>query len=177
VKHVKLFELIGCPLTAIGLVLLIVALQAGASDASVVSHVDATDPWVVFTPASSSLPMSANLLANAGFETGSPGTVSNWNTYGSGYSMDESGGHNSGRALLLVNSVSTETHGAYQVVTLQANALALPAQSLTAIALLPETAYPLSAGTARTLKATLAPQASEVLVLSNHAIYLPLTLK
>jgi hypothetical protein len=62
-------------------------------------------------------------------------------------------------------------------VTLQANALGLPAQSLTAIALLSNTAYPLSAGTARTLKATLAPQASEILVLSSQAVYLPLILK
>jgi hypothetical protein len=62
-------------------------------------------------------------------------------------------------------------------VTLQSNALGLPVQSFTAIALLSTTAYPLSAGTARTLRATLAPQASEILVLSSHAIYLPLILK
>jgi hypothetical protein len=62
-------------------------------------------------------------------------------------------------------------------VTLQANALTLPAQSLTAIALLAETSYPLSAGTYRTLKVTLAPQASEILIFADHEVYLPLVFK
>jgi hypothetical protein len=62
-------------------------------------------------------------------------------------------------------------------ITLQASALGLPAQALTGIALLSGTANPLSAGTARTLSATLAPQASEIIVLSSQTVYLPMILK
>jgi hypothetical protein len=34
---------------------------------------DPAQPWTVFTPASSSLPMDGNTLANPGFELGGPG--------------------------------------------------------------------------------------------------------
>ncbi len=76
------------------------------------------DPWVVFTPATNTLPMSTNALANPGFEDGGPGSASSWSHYGSGYGIDESGGRGGGRALRLINAASAESHGAYQVVTL-----------------------------------------------------------
>jgi len=44
-------------------------------------------------------------------------------------------------------------------------------------ALLAETSYLLNAGTSRTLKVTLAPQASEIIVFAGHEAYLPLVFK
>jgi hypothetical protein len=71
----------------------------------------------VFTPADSSLPMSPNSLTNAGFESGPPGSADDWWAYGSGYTVDETGGC-SGRALKLINPLIADTHGAYQRIIL-----------------------------------------------------------
>jgi hypothetical protein len=117
-NRIKFFKLIGCTLIAIVLVLLIIAPRAGASDIRVASHADAAAPWVVFTPATNTLPMLANVLVNSGFEDGAPGSASNWNNYGTGYGIDETGGRTGGRALRLINAISTESHGAYQIITL-----------------------------------------------------------
>jgi hypothetical protein len=57
-------------------------------------------------------------LTNPGFEDGPPGSADDWAAYGSGYTVDESGGHSGSRALQLVNDVSSDTHGAQQVITL-----------------------------------------------------------
>jgi hypothetical protein len=88
---------------------------------SSVSHTHATVsalPWTIFTPADNSLPMASNALTNADFETGLPGDADGWSDYGLGYTVDETGGRGGGRALQLVNSVSTQTHGALQVINL-----------------------------------------------------------
>jgi len=79
-------------------------------------------PWTIFTPATSGLPMGPNLLDNAGFEAGPPGSADSWNPYGSGYTVDETGGHGGGRALQLANPLSSDIHGAYQVITLDQEA-------------------------------------------------------
>ncbi|HSD83530.1 MAG TPA: hypothetical protein VLG46_06720 [Anaerolineae bacterium] len=100
------------------LMLLIVAPQVGAWPDSAPARATAADPWIVFTPATNTLPMSANLLPNPGFESGSATTATNWLAYGSGYVIDVTGGRIGGRALRLINAASTESHGAYQVVTL-----------------------------------------------------------
>jgi hypothetical protein len=117
-NRIKLFKLIGCIPIAIVLVLLIIAPHAGASDIGVASHAGTAAPWVVFTPATNTLPMSANVLVNPGFEAGAPGSASNWNNYGAGYGIDETGGRTGGRALRLINAAGTESHGTYQVIML-----------------------------------------------------------
>jgi len=66
-------------------------------------------PWRVFA-------MPSNLLTNPGFENDPPGI--GWAPFGSGYTIDPTGGRDGGRALKLVNEVTTDTHGAYQVITL-----------------------------------------------------------
>ena len=81
-------------------------------------NADPVPPWTVFTPADSSLPMSPNSLRNAGFENDPPGSADDWWAYGSGYTVDETGGRGGGRALQLINLVATDTHGAYQRIDL-----------------------------------------------------------
>jgi hypothetical protein len=55
--------------------------------------------------------------------------------------------------------------------------LGLPTMPINAVALQAGTTHPLSGGADRTLTITLASQASEILVLSSHVVYLPLVLK
>jgi hypothetical protein len=76
-----------------------------------VASSSSASPWIIFTPSTS---LSPNRLANPGFEVGPAG----WAAYGSGYVIDTTGGRNGGRALKLVNSVSDDAHGAFQVIAL-----------------------------------------------------------
>ena len=82
------------------------------------AHTVKADPWTVFAPADSTLPMGGNLLQNADFEAGAPGSATEWNAYGLGYSMDETGGMSATRGLMLENPVETQTHGATQTIWL-----------------------------------------------------------
>jgi hypothetical protein len=72
-------------------------------------------PWIIFTPSTN---LSGNLVANPGFEDGPPGSAPPWQAFGSGLTIDPTGGRGGGRALKLVNSTSGDTHGASQVITL-----------------------------------------------------------
>jgi hypothetical protein len=117
-KHSSFLKLTLCFLPMLILMLLIIAPQVGALQASTPSRTTAAAPWIVFTPATNTLPMSGNLLPNPGFESGSAITATNWISYVSGYGIDATGGRTGGRALRLINAISTEAHGAYQVVTL-----------------------------------------------------------
>ncbi len=107
-RHVPELFLLIVPLLPISLLFLISTPVANA----------AADPWVVFTPADNTLPMSANLLLNPDFEAGDPGSATNWLSYGLGYTVDETGGRSSSRGLMLVNPLETESHGAHQSITL-----------------------------------------------------------
>lgn len=107
-RHVPELFLLIAPLLPISLFFLISTPAANA----------AADPWVVFTPADNTLPMSANLLLNPDFEAGDPGSATSWLSYGLGYTVDETGGYAGSRGLMLVNPVETESHGAHQSITL-----------------------------------------------------------
>ncbi len=117
-KRTSLLKLTICLLPTLIFMLLIVAPQVGALQVSAPARATSATSWIVFTPATNTLPMSANLLPNPGFDLGSPITATSWTAYGSGYGIDETGGRSGGRALRLINATSSESHGAYQVVTL-----------------------------------------------------------
>ena len=116
-KRTSLLNLTICLLPTLILLVLSVAPQVGASQTNVPLRAAAAAPWIVFTPATNTLPMSGNLLLNPGFENGSAITATNWTAYVSGYDIDATGGRIGGRALRLINAAS-ESHGAYQIVTL-----------------------------------------------------------
>lgn len=117
-KRTSLLNLTICLLPTLILLVLSVAPQVGAWQVSAPSRAAAAAPWIVFTPATNTLPMSGNLLLNPGFENGSAITATNWTAYVSGYGIDATGGRIGGRALRLINAASSESHGAYQIVTL-----------------------------------------------------------
>jgi len=100
------------------LALVVIAPQMGVLQAGAAAPALAAAPWRVFTPATNTLPMDANLLPNPGFESGSAITATAWNAYMSGYAIDATGGRGGGRALRLTAAADGESHGAYQVITL-----------------------------------------------------------
>lgn len=62
---------------------------------------------------------AAELLANPGLESVSGSTVSGWGSFGSGYTIDNTGGRDGGRAVKMTNSSASSASGIYQ--TLQVN--------------------------------------------------------
>jgi hypothetical protein len=109
--HSRLFRLIISLFVGVSLLsLLLLSLHDQTARAHVVAS---ATPWPVFTPVDD---MSDNLLTNPGFEDAPPGN--GWGCYGSGCEIDETVAHSGTWSLKLVNDVSTDTHGAYQVITL-----------------------------------------------------------
>lgn len=73
-----------------------------------------TMPWMVFNCVDIT---ATNLLANQGFEQGLQESAPDWMHYGSGYTIDQDGGRDGGRALHLINTKGN-THGALQIISL-----------------------------------------------------------
>ena len=76
-----------------------------------------TQSWTVFSPVTTSVPMSANLVVNGGFEQ-LPLDQNGWSSFESGYGVEEGGGRGGGNALRLDNPVASASHGAYQWIEL-----------------------------------------------------------
>ena len=73
------------------------------------------DGWTVFQGGP---PGTPNLLANPGFESGSPASVDSWSPFGQGYQVDSALAHGGTRSIRLSNAAAADVRGAAQTVVL-----------------------------------------------------------
>lgn len=99
----------------------IITSQENDTRSAVARSAAAAAPWTVFYMPN----LSPNLLINPGFEDGSPVAATGWYSFPIDshiytYTVDPIGGFDGGRALELINTVTTDTYhgGARQIITL-----------------------------------------------------------
>lgn len=68
---------------------------------------------------------SAELLTNPALQSVSGSTFSGWGSFGNGYTIDNTGGRDGGRAVKMSNTSATSASGIYQTLTLNQSAPAL----------------------------------------------------